>query len=349
MRQARRHDAIAPQLQKTFAKLLFCAAFLFTFGASLAAAQDEPPPPQRVKPTPTPTPSPKTTTSAPVEDEEVVRVASNLVVVPVSVMNANGEPIQGLKLPDFQLDEEGKLQQLSAVGDPDQVTLELVVLLDVSASVDARFAFEKDAAARFMKSILKPGDSATVYAIDTEPRLVQTRTNADAATQKLLTIGPAKGATAFYDSIIDAVRYLQMKTPPQHRRVIVALTDGDDTNSDRFKTVAQTLPEIQRADTVFYSINPGGQSIRLNVRSVRAQHSMEEMAKATGGAAFVTDTVADTERAFRQIAAELRAQYLLQYYSNSDAPNGKFLSINVRVPAKPDAHIHARQGYYVKK
>ncbi|GAC1446481.1 MAG: hypothetical protein NVSMB56_05570 [Pyrinomonadaceae bacterium] len=312
-------------------------------------------PPQSKIPIATPTPKPSVSplpskpSGETIDEDDVVRVTSNLVVVPVSVTNQKGEPIQGLKVADFQLNEAGHAQQIASVGDPDKVSLEIVLLLDVSASVDARFAFEKDAAARFLKTILRESDTATVYAIDTEPRLIQTRTTVAAATEKLLTIEPAKGKTAFYDTIIDAVRYLAMKTPAQHRRVIVAISDGEDTYSDRFKTAAATLPEMQRADTVFYSINPSGPSYHLNKISVRAQNGMEQIAGATGGTAFVTETIEDTEAAFRQIANELRAQYLLQYYSNADAPNGKFLSIKVGVPKLSEARIHARQGYYVKK
>jgi Ca-activated chloride channel family protein len=344
MHVSRHHAAL-----KNARRILFAAGFLIALLLRPAFAQQQ-------KPTPTPTPakSPPPASQTPqksetIDDEEVVRVTSNLVVVPVSVTNANGDPVQGLKLEDFRLEEDGRAQQIAAVGDPDQVALEIVLLLDVSASVDARFAFEKDAAARFLKTVLKSGDNATVYAIDSTPRLVQTRTSADDATKKLLTIEPARSKTAFYDTVVDAARYLASKTPAQHRRVIVAISDGEDTFSERFLTAAAALPEIQRADTVFYSINPSGPSYHLNKISVRAQESMEQMATATGGSAFVTETVEDTELAFRRIANELRAQYLLQYYSMSDAPNGKYLSIKVSVPKRTDVRVRARQGYYVKK
>jgi VWFA-related protein len=76
---------------------------------------------------------------------------------------------------------------------------------------------------------------------------------------------------------------------------------------------------------------------------------MEQVAEATGGTAYVPENADALPAVFRQIANELRAQYLLQYYSNSNAPNGKYLNIKVTTPTRPDARIRARQGYYVKK
>jgi Ca-activated chloride channel family protein len=82
---------------------------------------------------------------------------------------------------------------------------------------------------------------------------------------------------------------------------------------------------------------------------MRAENGMESTAQATGGTAFVPNTDQDLERVFRQIAAELRAQYLLQYYSNDESPTGKFIPIKVTLPAQSQLRIRARQGYYAKK
>ena len=106
---------------------------------------------------------------------------------------------------------------------------------------------------------------------------------------------------------------------------------------------------VQRADTVFYSINPGGESIRLNVVSMRAENGMKSIADSTGGSAFVPNTDEDLEKVFKQIAAELHAQYLLQYYSNDESPTGKFIPIKVSLTAQKPYGVRARQGYYSRK
>lgn len=327
------------------------------------SAQDEAPP---VLPTPTPKPTPK---PKPVEEtldeNDVVRVTSNLVVVPVAVTDAGGNAVQGLKLGDFQLEEEGRAQQLQAVGDAEQVPLDIAVLIDASSSVRERFDFEKRAAADFLKSVLKPGDRAAVFSIEDKPRLVQTLASADVASHSLLGIPPppAQRFTAFFDTLKAAAGYLDKNAPGNHRRVIVALTDGDDTarivgaslvdsKEKQLELIRRSqqevLREVQRADAVFYSINPSGNTMHLNVRTARSQEGMEQMAGSTGGNAFVPASEDKLDTIFRQVAAELRAQYLLQYLSNNQATAGKFLRIKVATPAHPDAHVRARQGYFKK-
>ncbi len=81
--------------------------------------------------------------------------------------------------------------------------------------------------------------------------------------------------------------------------------------------MADVQQAAQKADAIFYSVNPGGPSVRLNQIAMRAETGMEAIAEATGGTAFIPDGEKDLERVFRQVAAELRGQYLLQYYGNS--------------------------------
>ena len=350
-------------------------------------SQDDAPPPPPVQ-RPTPTPAPK---ADEVEDEaEVVRVTSNLVVVPVAVTDASGNAVQGLKKEDFRLEEEGRAQELASVGTADEVPLDIAVLFDISSSVTAKdfFALQQEAAARFLREVLKPSDRAAIITIADRPALVQPLASAATATAKLLTIPAATTSTptAFYDSVSFAAKYLDGNAPGNHRRVILAISDGDDnfSTSVREQTVADYETErkaeaqegsrplgeraaarrdlqvrhqraiagvqraVQGADAVFYSINPGGPSVRLNEISTRAQSGMQFVADATGGTAYVPARAEELETIFRQIAAELRAQYLLQYLSNNQATAGKFLRIKVATPARPELHVRARQGYYKK-
>jgi Ca-activated chloride channel homolog len=357
-------------------------AFLFLLGVTAAPsvrAQDEPtlpsdPAPVMPKPKPKPPPPPKD------EDYEVVRVTSNLVVVPVSVTDAAGQPVLGLKVPDFRLEEEGRAQKIAEIGDPEQVPLDIAVLLDVSSSVDARFAFEQQAAAGFLKQVLKPGDRATIFAIDEKPRFVQGLTSAERASQMMMAVTPAKGYTAFYDTVLEASRYLEKSSGSGRRKVIVVISDGDDTarivdvsaaqnrNSDpkltgsdtKFigkdaqlqlieRSVTEVQREVQRTEVTFYSINPSGQTMHLNVRTARSQQGMEKIAEATGGTSFIPARLEDLPAMFNRIASELRSQYLLQYYSNNEGTANKYLRINVTLPARPALHVRARQGYYPKK
>jgi Ca-activated chloride channel family protein len=106
---------------------------------------------------------------------------------------------------------------------------------------------------------------------------------------------------------------------------------------------------LQRADCLFYSINPSGPSIRLNKISIKGHDGMISLASTTGGAAFLPDGDAALDKVFRQIAAELQAQYLLGYYAPDERADGAFRRITVRVPKRPDLRVRARQGYYAPK
>ena len=322
---------------------------------------------------PTPTPKPKPTPPPPKdEDYEVVRVTSNLVVVPVSVTDAKGQPVLGLKTTDFRLQEEGRPQEIAQMGDPEQVPLDIAVLLDVSSSVEARFSFEQQAAASFLKQVLKTGDRATVFAIDDRPRHIQELTSAERASKQIMGVAPAKGFTAFFDTVLAASRYLEKASTGARRRVIVVISDGDDTarilDASKVQSKGERLltqmeaqlkfiqqsqqevqREVQRAEVTFYSINPSGQTMHLNVRTARAEEGMEGLAKVTGGAAFVPGQAEELSAIFSRIAAELRSQYLLQYYSTNESPTGTFLRIRVDTPARPQLRVRARQGYYAKR
>jgi hypothetical protein len=123
---------------------------------------------------------------------------------------------------------------------------------------------------------------------------------------------------------------------------------------------------LQDADTVFYSINPAGSSYQLNKMSLFGQENMERFAAETGGSAYLPkflpiDTkdalmnsgnmkrnAATLETIFRQLANELRAQYLVQYYSDAEFPEGRFVKLDVKLTNPGTNRLRARQGYYVK-
>ena len=372
------------------------------------SVKDLPPPPPLWRPKPTPTPTPP----KPPESSEIdtVKISSNLVMVPVSVTDQQGQAVQGLKIPDFRLSEEGKQQEITSLGDPEQVPLAIALLFDISSSVGTKgfFASQQNAAAAFLRQVMKPADRAAIFTITGTPNVIQPLASAEASAVKMLTIPPATASvpTAFYDTVIAAAKYLTDKAPSNYRRVIVVLSDGDDNFSDQIRdsaiadynanlaeqnaqgtqaagtnakpaaganakqgvlptptrgqlrnalqqrhqqAVAAVQKAVQQADVIFYSVNPGGPSIKLNQIAMRAERGMEAIAETTGGTAFVPDSDADLERVFRQVAAELRGQYLLQYYGNSEAPPNVFRKIQVAVPTRGDVRVRARQGYYPKK
>jgi Ca-activated chloride channel family protein len=363
---------------KQFGPALLLAVLVLFFCTSLASAQylkDLPPPPAPPTPKPTPTPALKD------DDFDVVRVSSNLVMVPVSVVDAAGQAVHGLPVNVFRLEEEGRAQEIVEIGNPDQVPLDIAILFDISSSVSQKgfFAFQQKAAASFLRQVLKPTDQAAVFTIGAEPQMVAPLGSAEAAAPKLSSIPAATSSvsTSFYDTVAAAANYLNEKSAQSRRKVIVVISDGDDTSS---KLLQQTMAEIranqkveptraaatenlqlrhrravsevqkavQQSDAAFYSINPGGPSVHLNQISTRAQNGMASIAQSTGGTAFVPDGEKDLEKVFNEVAAELRGQYLLQYYSNAQGAGTQFRRIIVAVPTRAELRVRARQGYYPK-
>lgn len=341
----------------------------------------------------------QTATPTPKEEDQVIKVSSRLIVVPVSVTDASGEPVLGLKAANFRLSEEGRAQAVDSVGTAENVPLEIALLFDVSASADAMFKFQQETAAKFLQDVLRPDDRATVFTVGQKGALVQGRETAEKSMVAVKSIVPTKEQTAFYDSVRFAANYLERNTPEGRRRVMLVISDGEDTNSDGIlkaiweaerkltdsvqgqqlrdirvkardtaKAVEQVkvLKALQDADTVFYAINPGGSSVQLNKMAVFGQENMQKFADDTGGTAFLPtfqpiDNASGTqnganirkntetlERIFRQIASELRAQYLIQYYSESEFPANKFVKLNVGLTPAGNSRVRARQGYYVK-
>jgi VWFA-related protein len=310
----------------------------------------------QTKPAPKPTPPPaaaqppqKVETPPKQEQNETIKINSSLVAVPVSVTDASGEPVRNLGAEDFQIEEEGKSQQVVALGEPGKTPVELALLFDVSGSVFERFQFQQQAASRFLKEVLKPNDATSIFTIGLRPKLVQSRVvGVDRAVAAAFAVSPTKEVTAFFDTVVEAAKYLSKTAESGARRAMVVISDGEDTMSEKFGR-GDALRELQRADCLFYSINPSGPSIRLNVISSKAQEGMALLASATGGAAFLPDGNEDLNKVFRQIAAELQAQYLLGYYAPDEGADGAYRRITVRVPKRPELRVRARQGYYAHK
>jgi len=173
--------------------------------------KDMPPPPPLWRPKPTPTPK------QPDVIEDVIKTTSNLVMVPVSVTDQTGNAVQGLKVPDFRLLEEGKQQEISGIGDPEQVPLAIALLFDVSSSTSQKgfFASQQKAAATFLRLVMKPQDKAAIFTITAKPEVVQPLSSAEASAAKMLTIPAATSSvpTAFYDTVAAAAKYLEDNAP----------------------------------------------------------------------------------------------------------------------------------------
>src|ERR1035438_2982355 len=152
--------------------------------------------------------------------------------------------------------------------------------------------------------------------------------------------GERQGATGLYDAILLGSRSLERR---EGRKVIIIVTDGDDTYSKT--TSHQALEAAQLADATIYPVvvvpiaNDAG-------RNIGGEHVLTFMAEGTGGRTFLPTLGAELDKAFSEIVTELRTQYMLGFYPHG-APPGKdrFHRLEVRVKS-PQLRVSARNGYY---
>ncbi len=297
-------------------------------------------------------PNPESTPTAPaqddtakqiaeaVDDDEVVRVDSNLVLVPASVVDSRGRAITDLKLDDFELRIDGQVQPISDLGRAETPVL-IALLFDNSASLSAAREFEKKAATRFFQSVVRPIDRAAVYSISTVPVFAQPLTsNVTRLVNTVEGFPHPEGATALFDTIAQAADYLR---PFTGRKVIVLVSDGTDTVSDI--SFEDALSRVLRADLQFYVVQTR-QVEDPNLHDPISEGRLDKLTEQTGGAVYVPRSIEDLDAAFTQISLDIGQQYLLSYYPQDERKDKYFRFINLRVKTRPSLRVRARKGFY---
>jgi Ca-activated chloride channel family protein len=279
---------------------------------------------------------------------DTIRVHTSLVLVPVSVFDGRGRAVKDLELEDFAVFENSSPVKIERLREPGLSKLDMVLVFDVTGSTRTHFNFARQAATSFLRSLFRSGDSVSILCIASDPEIILERTESlSDSLDGLNRLQPFGAATAFFDSIFAATRLFYDPADEETRRVMVVLSDGED-NLSRMN-LADTLQSIQRADCIFYSINPGEISASLSRVSRRGHKWMETLAEQTGGSAFFAESLEDLGDIYKRIADELQVQYLLGYYSPNPRADGSFRSIRVEIRKQPELRVRARKGYYADR
>jgi VWFA-related protein len=287
--------------------------------------------------------SPKDNSSDEVDESDTVRVVSNLVPIPASVVDSNGIAVTGLRLEDFELRVDGQLKTISELTRMES-SVKMAMLFDNSGSLDFARDFEKQAAKHFFRKVMRSSDEAAIYSIETESYLAQPLTSDIGLLERTIdSFGKPEGATSLFDAIIDASAYLH---PYKGRLVLVIVSDGVETTSrNDFET---TMQRVLAADCQIFIVQTGLYD-GANLRALAAERRMEQLSGQTGGAVYMPKTTSELNDAFLQIAADLAHQYVLSYYPGDERRDGRFHNIDLRVKARKDVRIRARRGYYSPK
>ncbi len=300
---------------------------------------------------PSPAVTPKT------GDDEIIRVEASLVPIPVSVTDADGRPLAALRLEQFELKIDGKKAEISELS-TSETPIRMAMLFDNSSSVLLAREFEKQAAVRFFRRVIRPDrDMAALFSVADYTRLEQPFTSTvTLLTRAIESFPEPKGATALLDGIIEVAEYLRSANG---RRVVVIVSDGEDTYSDLKTSLDDVLRALLMNDCQVYVVKTkefenfkrtGIRGGNANIRALTAERRMIEITQQTGGAVFSPIDDDEMGAAFTQIAAELSRQYILSYYPEHETDmRGKFRTIELSLKGQPQASIRTRKGYYVPK
>ncbi len=282
-------------------------------------------------------------TSPGIEDNDVIRINSNLVVVPASVVDTQGRAVTDLNLADFQLLVDGQPKPLSEMSRSESPVC-LALLFDNSGSLTEARELQMQAAISFFRRVIRPIDQAAIFSVSTFPALEHPLTNDIVKLVRTVEgFGKPEGGTALFDTIAQAATYLK---PHAGRKVILIVSDGVDTVSQLdFET---TLTDVQAADCQIFVVQTG-LSDNANLRQLAAERRMQEFSAQTGGSVYVANRTDDLDQAFTQIAADLAQQYVLSYYPSDQRRDGHFCVIRLLVRTRSGLSVRARKGYFAPK
>lgn len=283
--------------------------------------------------------------------DEVVRVSTDLVTVPVFVTDREGRRVSGLTRDDFTLLDDGRAVETDyfAAG-ADRVAL--LFLLDASGSTRETVGRMRETALAIFEQF---GDRSRLAVMQFEERATLNlpfTTDARAA-RSAFNFPPRRDSrTAIFDAALAAVRtFSAHNSPPVERRIVILISDGLDTvSSTRAKAVVN---EARSNDVSFYVVHlplywaPAGQLVPR-----RPSNGFRDLAEKTGGRFFVVGDNSDVDPSigddrlrpiFNAIAEDIRGQYLIGFYSNGERARPGEHRIEVRLKTGERRRLRLRQ------
>jgi len=320
------------------------------------------------------------------EAGDVVRIDTNLVTVPVSVLDRNGRYIPDLHREDFTIYEDGIEQEIAYFA-PIEKPFTVVLVLDTSASTWSKLGQIKDAAKAFV-SELRPDDQVTVISFGMGIKVQCDPTSDRKKIDKCIGSTSRGLSTHLYDAMDKVMKKYLNRI--QGRKAVVLFTDGVDATSNH-STYESTVHTAAELDGLIYSIrydtydpaadkgdvsdsssrlrlpgilgkiplpipsigsstgsNSGGGAGSSRADYDRGEHYLQELAYLTGGRVYeASKDLRDLRAAFSNIAEELGRQYGIGYYPKKKGETGERRQIKVRTN-RTDVAVRARDNYIYK-
>lgn len=292
--------------------------------------------------TPTPTPQPAPTIR---EEDEIVKIDTELVNLNVRVVDRNNRPIGNLQQSDFKVFEDNVAQQI-AFFSKSEVPTNYSLVIDNSNSLRSQIE-EVIEAGKILVNSNRPSDETSIirFISSSKIEILEDFTNnkeyLNDALDNLYTEG---GQTA----IIDAV-YLAADRVSKHdkaasdqdrtRRALVLISDGEDRDS--FYKESQLFELLREVDVQIYVVGflkelSSERGFISKSPQGKARSLLERLANETGGRAYFPSDVSELNGIARDIANELRIQYSIGYLPTNDKSDGTFRNIKVVVEDGPN-------------
>jgi len=264
-----------------------------------------------------------------------------LVNIFVIVTDKNGAIVGDLTREDFAVFEDGRPQQISIFEKQSEVPLNLTLAIDTSGSVQKDMSDEEAAAKRFAQAILRTQDQMSVLQFATTVRELTPFTNRLDVIDRGLRQLRSDWATALYEAICVGSDRLG---PRQGRKVLVVISDGDDTA--KTSTYQDALEAALRNEVMIYSIIDVPIEASAG-RDTGGEHALITLAEQTGGKHFYVGE-GGLDKAFAKVSDDLRTQYMIGYYPRHQDPGAAFHRVVVTVPraAPEEFNVRNKTGYY---
>jgi VWFA-related protein len=280
-----------------------------------------------------------------------IRVQVNLVNLFATVRDKHKAVVTGLKQDDFQVYEDGQLQEITNFSAESNLPITLGILIDTSGSEYYMLSSLKEAASRFLGRVMRKGDLAMVMSFDTDVDLLadftEDRSQLNRAINRaqinapgssvIIAQGPfptsGSGGTNFYDAVYLASH--DKLAGEAGRKAIVVLSDCEDTGSKL--RLQDAIEASQRTDTVVH--------ILVVAQDGGDQVVAKRLTDETGGRMIVVRSERNLEQAFDEISEELRTQYTVGYTPTNKAHDGAYRKVKLEMKNK-DYSVLTRRGYY---
>jgi len=267
--------------------------------------------------------------AATVQEPPVFRAEVGVVRVE-ALVTRKGVPVHGLTTSDFQVRDEGRLQDLEPVLE-EETPVDAALVLDMSGSVrGAKLDSLKEAARAFLDG-LHGGEQAALLAFREEVHLLQPFTPDLARARRALDEASSRGSTALCDAVYAALR---LREPGPRRTAVVVFSDGLDNLS--WLAPEEVVEAASRSDAIVYAV-------AVRQKGAGRETFLRDVCQRTGGRLFEIEHERDLRARFLDVLADIRARYVLSFYPGAGAAGWHALDVRLK---KGKGDVLARPGYW---